>query len=504
MTETKKLLALRICEHDSNFSYWDGNTLHYYKSERKKGVKHHGYSNLWEWEEEIQDLWGINYTDLDDICIVLDEWIYYNHPESYDSFFPVKPVKLPRKSLQGFDRINHHYAHVLSNWPICKQSDVDFVIDGFGEFDITWTVIKDNQLIATGSRDQQGSIGQLMAITGKDIFGIDNGHGLDVAGKLMGLQSYGRYNEDFAKIIKEYSIDESSIVFNFDLWIEYCQDINIAHLTKLDWIHTVHEIVGDMLVNFFKNYAKSDDVITYSGGVAQNVIWNTKLKREFKNLIIPPHCGDDGLSLGGIEWLRRKHNLNEFKLNNFPYIQSDQNPNPVSTETIKEAARLLASGKIIGWYQDHGEIGPRALGNRSILCNPRIHDAKTLVNRVKNRENYRPFGASVLKDHASGFFKDAFESPYMLYVFESLDYSLSSITHTDGTCRIQTVDESNNTYYALLKEFYNLTGCPVLLNTSLNVAGKGIAGTRSEALEILYTTPLDVLFYGDEKIIDDQ
>ena len=147
-------------------------------------------------------------------------------------------------------------------------------------------------------------------------------------------------------------------------------------VNELDWIKTVHEKLGDILVEFFLRYAKEDAIIGYSGGVAQNVIWNTLLKKEFPNIIIPPHSSDEGISLGAIEWLRKYHNLKKINFNNFPYNQSDISVNNITNDNIIKIANYLAEGKIIGWYQGNGEIGPRALGNRSILMDPRIKDGK--------------------------------------------------------------------------------------------------------------------------------
>jgi len=494
---SKKLLSLRLCDHDSNFSYYDGNKLHYFKSERYNGIKHHGYSNLWEWEEEIYNLWKIKPHEIDDICLILDEFNYIKDDASHKSFFPSKPIRIRHEYFQGKDQLNHHYAHALSCWPITDKSDVDIVFDGFGEYDTTWSVFRNGELVDMGSRQTCGSVGLHMANVGINILKIQYGNGLDVAGKVMGLQSYGTYDHEFAKLINIYNIDKSNMLFDFNLWKDYCGDETIAEFTKLNWIRTVHEVVGDKLVEFFKKYVKPDEEVTYSGGVAQNVVWNTKLKKHFKNIIIPPHCTDDGLSLGGIEWLRKKHGLPKFNIPNFPFVVSDERSEEPSLNLIKTAAKFLSEGKIVGWYQGNGEIGPRALGNRSILCSPLLDNAKDLLNLVKNRENYRPFGASVLCEQANKIFEDCDKSEYMLHVFKTKETGIDSIKHVDGTCRIQTVDKTLPIYYNVINEFYKLTGCPMVINTSLNVSGKGIAGTRREALEVFYNTPLDVLCIGN-------
>jgi carbamoyltransferase len=251
--------------------------------------------------------------------------------------------------------------------------------------------------------------------------------------------------------------------------------------------------MGEVLLDFFKQHCNKNDVISYSGGVAQNVIWNTLLKNYFKNLIIPPHSPDDGLSLGAIEYLRIKNKLPIFHIDNFPYIQTDEAPvkNP-SAQTINKTADLLKNNKIIAWYQGHGEIGQRALGNRSILMNPKIKNGKDLINTIKKRENYRPFGASILKKEYQGNLNDS----YMLYVQNIKNYD--SIMHVDKTCRLHIVDDKNKPFYDLLNCFFKKTKCPYLLNTSLNINGKPIVGDIESAVQFFKDSRLDALVIGDD------
>ena len=166
---------------------------------------------------------------------------------------------------------------------------------------------------------------------------------------------------------------------------------------------------------------------------------------------------------------------------------------------INEAANLLSQQKVIGWYQGHGEIGPRALGNRSILMDPRVPDGKRIVNLIKKRENYRPFGASVLEEYAKDYFDILWPDPYMLYFFEVKVSYLKSITHIDGTCRVQTVSKRDNPLFRkLLERFYEITGCPVLLNTSLNVAGKPLAAYPRDAMELFNNSSIDAMIVGEQ------
>ena len=320
-----KLLGLRLCVHDSNISYFDGEQIHYVKTERLYQEKHHAYKNLYEWESDIQKIWGISSLDIDQIGIVLDPWEYGFPPDPPFSFPHIK-YALPFQN-NSILKIDHHYAHSLSHWPFFNQEiNNAIVIDGFGDYNISWTVFKNNKIIDQGFVDQNGSIGIEMSMLGINIFKI-KGEGHDIAGKVMGLQSYGNIDYNFLDFLKNINMSNIEQVFNVELWKKYKKDPLLTNLTLLDWVHTVHFKVGEILLEFFQKYFKKDDFISYTGGVAQNVIWNTKLKKHFPNLITVPHCNDEGLSLGVIEYLRRINNLPKFKSINFPYIgyQKEQN-----------------------------------------------------------------------------------------------------------------------------------------------------------------------------------
>ena len=167
-----KLLGLRLCEHDSNISYFDGDEVYYYKSERYYGIKHHGFDDLWSWREEIKRLWNVNYDDIDEIAIVVDPWRHklpligpngpdWNIQEGGEKIFPaIEYDYFPSKSKVY--RVDHHYAHALSCWPVeTIKSKVQFVIDGWGDHNISWTVFTDDKPYERGYLDQNGSLGML-------------------------------------------------------------------------------------------------------------------------------------------------------------------------------------------------------------------------------------------------------------------------------------------------------------------------------------------------------
>ena len=255
----------------------------------------------------------------------------------------------------------------------------------------------------------------------------------------------------------------------------------------------------------FQEFIKPDDIVGYSGGIAQNTIINKVLRDSIPNLVIPPHANDQGLSLGCVEYLRKHFSEAPFPRDGFPYWQTDQAPpQRPSQEVIKDTAERLARGEVVGWYQGHGEVGPRALGNRSILMRPDLEDGKDLINKkVKKREPFRPFGASILEEKVSQYFYWNGPSPHMLYVTDVLEPDrFPSITHADGTCRHQTVSlEQNEDYYKLISEFEKLTGIPMLLNTSLNVNKKPIAGRINDVIGVFRKSEMDAIVTGN-KLID--
>ena len=494
-----KLLGLRLCEHDSSFAFFDGSIVKYHKLERTKQVKHFAYNSLTAWVDDFEQIFQCKIADVDQICIAFDPW-RYNLSLENEKFFPTTEFKhfdLDCKVV----RINHHYAHALSAWMLTDYFDKAIIIDGFGDHDNAWTIFDKDNVLEIGSHKLHGSIGTEMAQAGK-FLGIQAEHGIDVAGKLMGLQAYGEIDQEYLNFLQQFDMYKIKEIFNCKNWIDFKGQV-LGQNLLLNWIATVHYRIGEVLGDFFATYCEKNETVVYAGGVAQNVIWNTILKEKFPNIIIPPHCADDGLSLGALEFLRIQNKLPKFKIENFPFSQQDIIPaTDVSDNTIDIVAELLMQGKTIGWYQNSGEVGPRALGNRSILIDPRISNAKEIVNKIKNREEYRPFGASILEEYANEYFNDIPKNPFMLFVGKlKQDKNLTSITHIDQTCRVQTVGKNTGSFRKLLEKFYEKTGCPVLLNTSLNVAGKPLAGNPYNVYELFKSTTLDCFVIGDDYAI---
>ena len=486
-----KFLGLRLCDHDSNITYTDGVNVRYYNSERDYQIKHHGFKDLNQWFQVIKK-WNINPSEIDAIAITIDSFtnknIKFNEKELFSS------VDIPLFKLLGFDcpvfRVDHHYAHHLSSW-MFGEPDIGFVFDGFGDDKVTHSIFKGDKVLMRHRVPEYKSLGSILCDVGRDI-GL-TGIPLDFAGKLMALKAFGKAT------VSECNYDLKTLIDAWDKQNFYLYEKNFKKICNL--VAESHTISEQVYVNHFIKHTKETDVIFYSGGIAQNTVINTEIRKVRPNLHIPPHCNDSGLSLGLVEFLRKYYDQEKFDATNFPFWQADEIPKTTpSKETIKKTAELLAQGKIVGWYQGHGEVGPRALGNRSILMNPAIKDGKDIINsKVKHREFFRPFGASILEEKSKVYFDFQHESPYMLYVMDLIDKeSFPSITHADGTCRAQTVSKDHEYYYELIEEFEKLTGIPMLLNTSLNVGGKPICGHESNALEILSSTEMDSLVIGND------
>ena len=478
-----KFLGLRVEDHDSNICYTDGKKVKYLSTERYFGIKHHGLNNTWQWEDILND-WGVRVDELDAICIVSDQ-VNFDKGELY------REIDLGT-TCRAF-AVDHHWAHVLSQWPVGPIPYTNYVFDGYGNDEKSHSLFLGNKLEGSQTLKRNGSIGIEMAKVGATLGLKDvTPDGLDLAGKVMGLAAYGLVDYDYIKFLRQFPISQVKKIWNYDQWTRKWDgefDIN--------WLRTVHEYTAELLANYV---GPGDDLVGMTGGVAQNCVFNGAIVRSGQPINTIPHANDCGLSLGAVEFLRQHFHEEEFDDTGFPFWQSDEGTEEVNDDTIAIAAEELAAGNIIAWYQGHGEIGPRALGHRSILCNPRLKNMKDALNaNVKHREHFRPFGAAVLKEDAYKHFDvhPEVSVPWMNVSVECHDPGLASVTHVDKSTRIQTV-EGNDCFAKLLRAYKELTGDSVLLNTSLNIGGSPIAAKHWEAKEIFSKKGVDFLFIGND------
>ena len=475
------IVGLGKAYHDSSICVFNNGKIKYAKYEREINIKHGYAPEQWYWKKLQQ--WNI---DLDKIDLLVQT------DEGALQFIDGTPrLPLHDQDVIHFTKnhyiIDHHLAHAYSHTSY-SPTDQFYVMDGRGSNGNSISIKNKKNTFKykeTNPGHIFGAISRAMKLSSETI----TTHLLNEAGKVMGLIAHGKRKKDFYKIsdLNElYTLCRCLYQENNQEW--------------QDFIHTADKICFEWIKDKFKLLNK-DEKIIYSGGCALNIEWNRLLLKEGYNLNLEPPVYDGGLSLGCIRWgLNYLNSLSSFYVHNFPYIQDDEKPLRSPTlSTTKKVAEMLSQNKIVGWYQDHGEIGPRALGNRSILMNPSLKDGKTIMNeKVKHREWWRPYGASIIEEKALEFFDLSF-SPYMLYSTQVRSKDIPSVTHIDNSCRPQTVScKQNKNFYNLLNEFEKLTGLPVLLNTSLNRGGKPIVGTINNAKDVLKNSEMDALCVGNE------
>lgn len=347
--------------------------------------------------------------------------------------------------------------------------------------------------------DSNMSIGKMFSKTGINIF-----NGYHQAGKVMGLSAYGSENPDHPRAFIDGVPNEQ--IFDANLSNE-----DLAYRVQKDSIVPVI----DMIRKAIDDSGSSN--ICLSGGYFLNCVNNYKYLKLFPNVnfYIEPNSSDAGTALGAAKYLwhmtKGDYEIREVE-SLYMSAPADYRYDPrdirdILHTTPSEVAKIIANRNVVAIYQGQAEAGPRALGNRSILYDPRDPDGRDVVNKIKKREYFRPFAGTVLEDQADVWFDMAglSSSPYMMYAVQALEETRASIPalqHNDGTSRIQTVNESQNkAYYELISEFYSLTGVPMVLNTSFNLAGDTLVQTMDDAIrtcreggiEFLYCPEIDSL-----------
>ena len=375
-----------------------------------------------------------------------------------------------------------------------------------------WLVMHD------GEMPSFGSLGGMFSATAQQIFGE-----VAEAGKVMGLAPYGKPlfpTSEFFDITNGCFHFKDTVPQRFrynERWPNRTSEYEALAAS-------VQSALEDALLYLIRHLRElcSSENLCYAGGVALNSVANERIIREsgFKNVYIMAAAEDSGTAIGAAYyglWQLTQHNSQRPILHDAPgrtYMPADisaattssENVHVVnSTDVISDAVELLCDGKIIGWFDGGAELGPRALGQRSILCDPRRADAKdTLNRRVKMREPFRPFAPAVLLEEAANWFDfdgTPPESPFMLRVVDvkpEKRNAVPAIVHVDGTGRLQTLTRQNNgRFYDLVQKFHQKTGVPVLLNTSFNRMGQPIIETPSDAIACLLNTGLDCCVFED-------
>jgi carbamoyltransferase len=455
-----KVLGINETSHDAAVAFIeDGNILFAGHAERYSKTKNDWFVN----EELLAD--ALSYG-------TPDATAYYEKPLLKRFRLALHGGLAKWKPTRHIDKtFSHHYSHASAGYYTSPFDDaVIVVLDAIGEFTTSsvWIGIED-KILPFSKRGYPFSFG-LFYSAFTQLLGLKPNEEEYI---MMGMAGYGDPSR-YASKVRNYFPSIKSQKYNFHKGIsDWGQDI--TDKDRFDIAAAVQEVYEIRLVEFMADVlAKTRKTnLVFMGGCALNSKANTLLWELFSDVWIMPNPGDAGSSLGAAAALYGKHLDWQG-----PYLGHDlggEYPvDEIFNEIMANQVAAVASGR--------AEYGPRALGNRSILADPRDPAIKDKVNRIKKRELFRPFAPVVMEEHASEWFDMNYTSPYMQYTPKCLKPDLiPSVVHVDGTSRVQTVNEKQHPgLYALLKRFYEETGVPVLLNTSLNIKGQPLLNDEND------------------------
>jgi carbamoyltransferase len=472
--------------------------------------------------------------------------------EALAKAFDVAPDKIRAK----YHRVEHHQAHLASTFFVSPFDQAALLsADGLGDFASTmWGTGRGNRMHIDGAIAFPHSLGMYYTAVSQYLgfrkFGDEY--------KVMGLAAYGEpaYLDEFRRIVR------TNGGVGFRLGLDYFKHHRAG--PEMTWrdadktpelgamfsdymaerlgpardpgapVEKVHrdgaatlqarleEVLFEMLRALHARTKQK--AVCLAGGVAFNCLANGKIfdQTPFEQIFVQPAAGDAGLAIGAAYFVHHQTlgQPRSFVMENAywgPGYTQEQVRTAVAASRLrgegmkiselpeeviaKEAAKEIAAGKILGWFQGRAEWGPRALGNRSIVADPRRPDMKDILNaRIKHREMFRPFAPSILAEATGEYFEKSYPCPFMTQAYSVRPGKREAIpapTHVDGTGRLQTVtQEANPRYWRLIREFANLTGVPVVLNTSFN-DNEPIVCRPEEAIECFLRTKMDVLVLGD-------
>ena len=434
--------------------------------------------------------------------------------------------KLQKDYIPPIVQVKHHLAHLGSCYTLSPYEEAAVaIIDGSGELECT------SLYHCTGRKIKKLYIMATIHL-GYNKLGDEY--------KVMGLAPYGRRHQKFEEFFKNlirllpngrYQVDRKlagNYLVNEYVFPKHTQTIiglhkpeSVSQFTQehMDFAYALQSRIEEAIIHVVRHLRKltTAKYLALAGGVALNSVSNGKIREniDFEDIFIQPAAHDAGTALGAAAFVQY-HQLGLERPHPFTHaylgpsyddaqieseLQKVKAPYKRVKNPAKEAANLIVSGKVIGWFQGAAEFGPRALGNRSILADPRDPQMKDKVNKlIKERENYRPFAPAILEDKMSDYFDNLVNTPYMLLVNKvkhDKHQEIPAVVHVDGTARPQSVDyDANPLFYKLIEEFYNVTGVPVVLNTSFNVAGEPIVMKPVDAIRCFYGCGLDALVIG--------
>jgi len=454
--------------HDASISVIDnGNVLFAGHSERFSKEKNDWFNN-----DKIID-YALSYGKPNKIAYYEKRWLKKSRILTRGGFGGGKPYYLEREDLKWIPResFSHHYSHAAAGYYTSKFSDaVIVVLDAIGEYNTsTIWVGEGSKIKKVYTKNYPYSFG-LFYSAFTQLIGLKPNEEEYI---FMGMAAYGDWTRYYNKV-KEYFPDIDTQKYNFHKGIIDWRE-HIGHREQFDIAAAVQKVYEDRLVNFMSMAQKLTGKrnLVFMGGCALNCAANTMLWRMFDDVWIMPNPGDAGSSLGAAAAAYGSH-LN-WKHPYLGYDLGEEYPvTQIITSLIRDKIAAVATGK--------AEYGPRALGNRSILADPRDPNIKNKVNLIKKRELFRPFAPVVMEEYAHKWFDMNFTSPYMQYAVKCLQPDkIPSVVHKDGTSRVQTVNkEQHPGLYDVLSNWHAISGVPILLNTSLNIKGQPLLNDKSD------------------------
>ena len=473
-----KILGINALNHDAAITLIEDDKIIFAAhAERYSGIKNDSNLN----KEMFQDM--EQYGEPDYVVYFERPWIKKQRQfiaGQYSEVFSLK--NLPQNHLDEVmggkysidEYVDHHLSHASSTYftsPYTESAIV--VIDAIGEFDtITIWYAKEGKLEKRWSQTYPNSLGLWYSAMTQRL-GLKPQEDEFI---LMGMAAWGRESKELQDELRQLlkqNLHKGCMGWDSD----FHPDEGTSEW-KFDVAHNVQIVCEEEIQKIFAKLptlVPETTNVCYSGGVALNCVANSLVVKDYPNLWILPNPGDAGSSLGCAAYVNKKH-LN-FDSAFLGYdIRGWLYP-------VKPVLKELLKGNLVGVANGRAEFGPRALGNRSLLADPRGKDIKQQMNKIKNRQEFRPFAPSVLEEHAHEIFEmPTKKSQFMQYVAKcKYPEKYPAICHVDNTSRVQTVSKEDNPgYYKLIKEFYKETGCPMVLNTSLNIKGQPIINDEEQ------------------------
>ena len=477
------ILGINETSHDASISMIkDGDVLFAAHSERYSKKKNDWYNG----HEIILD--ALNYGTPTHIA-------YYEKPYLKKSrlllrggagdWKPNFPIDLPVKYFK------HHYSHACAGYYTSKFTDaVIVVLDSIGEYNTSTIWVGEGELISLKYKQNYPVSFGLFYSAFTELIGLMPNQEEYI---MMGMAAYGDWQR-YYKEVDSYFPKYHEQSYNFHQGITDW-GLPINEQDRFDIAAAVQVVYEQRLIDFMQMAKKltGKSNLVFMGGCALNSSANTLLWNIFKDIWIMPNPGDAGSSLGAAAALYGKHI--DWK---GPYLGYDMGGEYPVNKILEE----LKTNKIAAVATGRAEYGPRALGNRSILADPRDPNIKDKVNTIKQREQFRPFAPVVLEEFASEWFDMDFASPYMQYTVKCKQPDkIPSVVHKDGTSRVQTVNRDQHPgLHMLLRKWYWDTGCPVLLNTSLNIKGQPLINDTNDinSWEKMYNFKIITGEYNDK------